>query len=180
VSDSPDRYEENVVSWRTVWNDLYPHDQADWHDDEAAAEMHRLRGLTAAQAAETEDVLRQILYTLDPSADVARLTAGAMLKNITKILRQRGRGHYQQELDIVNAGIQRRNHTVHNSVTVGSSWVDYATGGAEYVPVISLMGDNPYDEAELRLDLALQHRATAAAVTVLRGLTFDELSDDNS
>ena len=174
-----DRYGEEVVSWQTVWNDLFPQDPAEWHDDVAAAEMHRLRGLIAAQAAETEDVLGLILQSLDTSAVVAKRTAGAILKDVEKRLRTRGGSQYEQELEVVGAAIQRRNHAVHQSVTIGSSWADYATGGGEFVPIISLMGDGEYGEVDLRQDLAWQHRATAAAVTVLRALTFDELSEDD-
>jgi hypothetical protein len=40
------------------------------------------------------------------------------------------------------------------------------------------MGDDEYGEFELLQDLALQHRATAAAVTILRALMFDDVSED--
>jgi hypothetical protein len=173
-----DRYGENVVSWQTVWNDLFPQDPPEWHDDDAAAEMHRLRGLITAQAAETEDALGRILQSLETSANVER-SAGALLHDVRKSLRKRGGSQYDQDLKIVDAAIEKRNRAVHQSVTIGSTSFDYATGGGEFVPVISLMGGDEYGEVELREDLALQHQATAAAVTVLRALTFDDVSKDN-
>jgi hypothetical protein len=173
VSKSTDRYGEKVVSWETVWNDLFPQDSSEWHDDVTAAEMHQLRGLIAAQAAETEDVLGRILHSLDASANVER-SAGGILKDVRKRLRERGATQYEQELKAVGAAIRKRNHAVHQSVRIGSTWIDYTTGSGELVPVISLMGGDEYGEFELRQDLALQHRATAVAVTVLRELTLVE------
>jgi hypothetical protein len=161
-----DRYGDKVVSWQTVWNDLFPEDPPVWHDDGAAAEMNRLRGLIAAQGTETEKVLGRILQSLDKTADIEKRMAGALLKDVKKRLRQRGGNQYQQELEVVGAAIERRNHAVHQSVMIGSSWVDYATGGE-------------YDEVDLRRDLALQHRATGAAVTLLRALTFDGILEDD-
>jgi hypothetical protein len=60
--------------------------------------------------------------------------------------------------------VKRRNHAVHPPVTIGSDWMPYATGGGEWVPMISFMSNDCYDEADLRRDLALQQEATAAAV----------------
>jgi hypothetical protein len=119
MSKSTDRYGEKVVSWETVWNDLFPHDPHEWHDDVAAAEMHRLRGLIAAQAAETEDVLGRILHNLDASANVER-PAGRILKDVRKRLRERGATQYEQELEVICSAIQKRNHAVHQSVRIGA------------------------------------------------------------
>jgi hypothetical protein len=178
MPEPDDRYGEKVVSWETMWNDLFPEDGPEWHDDFQAAEMHRLRGLIAAQAAETEDVLGQILMRFDKSVNVER-PAGALLKDVRKRLRRRGGWQYEQELEVVHAAIGKRNHAVHNAVRIHSTWVDYATGGGEFMPVLSLMGGLEYGEFELKKDLALQHRATAAAVTALRALMFDDLPEDN-
>lgn len=54
--ESP-RFGEAAVSWHSVWDRLYPEYMDAPHDDAAASEMHRLRGLVMAQCAETETVL---------------------------------------------------------------------------------------------------------------------------
>ena len=161
---------ERVVSWTTVWNALYPEEADDPHDDEAAAEMHRLRGLIMAQAAETEDVLGHILRVLDAKAKIDQ-SAGRLLRDIMKRLGDGRDAEYEQDLNAVDTAIKRRNFSVHSAVTIGSIWVSYSTGGGEWQPVISLMGGDVYDEVNLREDLACQQEATAAAVRVLRALS---------
>jgi hypothetical protein len=52
-----------AISWRTVWNALFPDPGEAPHDDSLAADMHRLRGLVMAQACETETVLGAYLGT---------------------------------------------------------------------------------------------------------------------
>lgn len=168
--DNPLPYGERVVSWTTVWDSLYPEDVGDPHDDKAAAEMHRLRGLVMAQAAETEDVLGHILRFLDAKAKIDQ-PAGRLLRDIKKRVGDGRDVRYEQDLDVVDAAIKKRNFSVHSAVTIGSSWVPYATGGGEWQPVISLMGGDEYDEVKLRQDLALQQEATAAAVRVMRAMS---------
>jgi hypothetical protein len=51
----------------------------------------------------------------------------------------------------------------------------YATGGGEWVPVITLMGGEVHDESDLRGDLASQQDATCEAVRILRAL--DQMDD---
>ncbi|WP_326557131.1 hypothetical protein [Micromonospora sp. NBC_01796] len=43
-------------------------------------------------------------------------------------------------------------------------------GPGDWVPVISTMGDNAYDESDLRSDLTAQQDATTAAVIMLHSL----------
>ncbi|MGH3887988.1 MAG: hypothetical protein ACRDSZ_15755 [Pseudonocardiaceae bacterium] len=158
------RFGERVVSWQTVWDHLYLEYDADPHDGAAAAEMHRLRGLVMAQCAETEAVLRLIGKRLDPPADMERRMAGQLLKDVRRLLSAHSDARWEEYLLAVDRAIKRRNHAVHSSVTIGSSWAPYVTGGGEWVPVISLMGGGEYDEMDLRRDLALQQEATIAAV----------------
>lgn len=153
-----------------MWNELYPEDGNDPHDDDHAAEVHRLRGLIMAQAAETEAVLGMILVRLDPGQNVAR-PAGQLLLSIRQRLDEHRRSHWSAGLHLIYDAIKRRNEAVHRPVEVGSSWAPYSTGdGGEWVPVITLMCDQEYDEQNLRRDLALQHRATCEAVRLFRSL----------
>src|SRR5690242_4963938 len=123
MSEPADRYGESAVSWITVWNDLFPEDPPEWHDDSAAAEMHRLRGLIVAQAAETEDVVRRILKSLQSSANLER-PVGAILEDVRKQLRERGGTQYGHELKVVADAIRNRDDVVHKPVTIGSDWRD--------------------------------------------------------
>ncbi|MEH0934030.1 hypothetical protein [Micromonospora psammae] len=163
-------FRERAVSWRTVWNELYPEDGNDPHDDDYAAEMHRLRGLIMAQAAETEAVLGMILVRLDSGQNVAR-PVGQLLLSIRQKLDDQRRSTWSDSLDLMYDAIKRRNEAVHRPVEVGSSWAPYSTGdGGDWIPVITLMCDQEYDEQRLRRDLALQLRATREAVRLLRCL----------
>jgi hypothetical protein len=164
------RYGEQVVSWHTVWDRLYPEETDALHDDDEAAAMHRLRGLVMAQGAEIEAVLGLIVQHLDPSADVERRSAGQLLKKIPGLLQAHASATSQADLDLIKQAIERRNHAVHSAVMIGSSWMPYSTGRGEWTPVISLMRDGEYTEPDLLDDLALQQEATAAAVGILRSL----------
>jgi hypothetical protein len=168
-------YGEKVVSWTTVWDVLYPEDAGDPHDDQAAAEMHRLRGLVIAQAAETESVLGQILRRLDSRVKVHR-PAGNLLRDVRTKLDNIDLERHEHDLGVVDAAIRRRNRIVHSVVTIGSSWVPYSTGGGERQPVISLLGTDEYNESDLMQDLVLQQEATAAAVRVLHECSVPEQS----
>ncbi|MEU6354810.1 hypothetical protein ABZ896_36760 [Streptomyces sp. NPDC047072] len=164
---------ERAVSWRTVWDELFPDPEAfdGPHDDNAAAEMNRLRGLVMAQASETETVLGMILGRLVPSARTEK-PAGALLRDVRTQLSSQTGAAWADALDLIDKAIKRRNHVVHNAVVIGSSWREYATGdGGDWIPVISFMGDEEYSETELLDDLTLQHEATAAAVRVLHSLS---------
>ena len=67
-------YGEQVVSWHTVWDRLYPEDADAPHDDDEAAAMHRLRGLVMAQGAEVEAVLGLIVQHLSAKAIASEAT----------------------------------------------------------------------------------------------------------
>lgn len=174
-------YGERVISWNSVWDRLYPEDVDYPHDDAAAAEMHRLRGLVMAQAAETEAVLGAILRLLNPSTKVRQQPAGALLRDVKALLPAGDDQRHRDALALVHQAVERRNHAVHSPVYIGSSWVPYATGGGHWEPVISLMRERTnleeylegYNERDLLADLALQQQATAAAVKVLHDLTVD-------
>jgi hypothetical protein len=168
-------YGERVVSWTTVWDALYPEDGGDPHDDQAAAEMHRLRGYVMAQAAETESVLGQILKRLDSRVNVHR-PAGNLLRDVRTKLNEVVAERHGHDLGVVDSAIRQRNRVVHSVVTIGSSWVPYSTGGGEWQPVISFLGADECDESVLRQDLVLQQEATAAAVRVLHECSFPEQS----
>ena len=154
----------------TVWDELFPRDgHFDPHDDSGAAEMHRLRGLVMAQAAETEAVLGKILRCLDPEKRT-NVPSGVLLRGIRSLLSDQQTSDWAARLAMIEDAIERRNRVVHDPVVVGSSWAPYATGGGEWVAVISFMGDEMYDDHDLRGDLALQQEATCEAVRVLRAL----------
>jgi hypothetical protein len=110
-------YGEKVVSWTTVWDVLYPEDAGDPHDDQAATEMHRLRGLVMAQSAETESVLGQILKRLDSKVNIRR-PAGNLLREVRTKLDEVDAKRHQHDLGVVDAAIRRRNRVVHSVVTL--------------------------------------------------------------
>jgi hypothetical protein len=161
---------EWTVSCRTVWDHLYPEGADCSYDDAEAAEIHRLRGLVMTQSVETEVVLGLIVKRLDPTANIERRTTGQLLQNIRRLLSARGNTRWDENLLTVDHAIKRRNHAVHSSVEIGSSWAPYATGGGEWVPVISLMEGEECDEVDFRRDLALQQEATIAAVRLYHSL----------
>ena len=78
------------------------------------------------------------------------------------------------EISTIEEAIRRRNRLVHDTVTIGYSWLDYATGGGEHVQVISLLGDEDIDEFDLRNILEQQKEATQFAVRVFHFLTHGE------
>lgn len=168
-----------------VWEKTYPepddYGPESWqaeHNDAEAEEMNRLRGLVMVQAAETEAVLGRVLHCLDPAANPQR-PAGVLLKNIETLLGQ-GKDAWAPTLSVVSQAIQRRNRVVHDRAEVGSVWRDYATGGGEWVSVISFLGDEEYGEPELIEDLALQQDATEAAVRLLHAVEETQRPLDGS
>lgn len=80
------KFGEKTVSWQTVWDHLYPeYDEFELyapHDDGAASDMHRLRGLVATRCAETEAVLGKIVLHVEESFDIERRTAGQLLHEV--------------------------------------------------------------------------------------------------
>ncbi|MGW2307916.1 hypothetical protein [Actinomadura luteofluorescens] len=165
-----------IVSWKTILQEQMEREGEsrtyDYRDrppaqDHVAAGMHRLRGLVMAQGTETESVLREIVKHLDPNLNIEKSTAGRLIKDIRRLLSDDDESFWEYELRLIEKAVDRRNHAVHSEVVIGSSWRDYATGGGEWVPVISLLGNEEYDEVDLRKDFALQRHATQAAVEIL-------------
>ena len=68
---------------------------------------------------------------------------------------------------MVEQAIKRRIRVVHDCAHIGSVWRDYATGGGEWVPVMSFLGTEEYGEHDLVDDLALQQDATGQAVHMI-------------
>ncbi len=97
------------------------------------------------QAAETEAVLGRILRKLDPQTSPGALTAGALLKKVWEKLSNTDKVTWQSHVRQIRKAQKRRNHAVHNSVDTGYTWADYATGGGEWVPVITTMGNESCD-----------------------------------
>jgi hypothetical protein len=165
---------EEFISWREMWNRMYPTTGLSPEDDEPsghwdAAEMNRLRGVAIVQAAETEAVLAEILRILD-SSPRRTLTARPLLDAIRKQLDAQTLDRWSQALGVIKEAIKRRNRIVHDTVQVGYSWREYATGGGTHVAVISLLGNEDRDEVDLQNDLNLQRRATREAIEVLHYL----------
>jgi len=165
---------EEFISWREMWKRMYPtqglspeYDEPSGYMD--AAEMNRLRGVAIVQAAETEAVLAEILSILDPSAR-RTLTAGPLLDAVRKQLDAQTLDSWSQALGVIEEATNRRNRLVHDTVQVGYSWRELATGGGTYVPVISLLGNEDRNEVDLQNDLNLQRRATQHAIEVLHHL----------
>ena len=153
---------------------MYPTEGLSPEEDEPsgymdAAEMNRLRGVAIVQAAEAEAVLAEILRILDPSAGRA-LTAGPSWPQSESNSTRRPWIAGPRPLGVIDAAIKRRNRIVHDTVQVGYSWREFATGGGTHVPVISLLGNEDRDEVDLQNDLDLQHLATQHAIEVLHDL----------
>jgi hypothetical protein len=169
------KFGEKTVSWQTVLNQLYPEfDEFDLyppHDDGAASDMHHLRGLVATQCAETEAVLGKIALHFG-FLNIERRTAGQLLYEVRRLLGQ-ARQKWATELTIIDDAIKRRNHVIHSPVTIASDRI----GDGDWVPVLSFIGNDIYDERDLRRDLALQHEATIAAVHLFHSLSADGKED---
>lgn len=145
----------------------------DPHDDEQAAEMQRIKGLVIAQAAEVEVALEQIAKRLEPTPAVGYRTMGRLAKDIRRLLDAESAKIWSDQLHIIDQAVKNRNQVAHNPVRIGSSWRDYATGGGEWVAVVSTIGSELYDEYDLRKDLVLQQDATEAAVRILHSTYMD-------
>jgi hypothetical protein len=175
--DEPERsapkYGENVVSWISVWDRFYPSYMEGPHDDAQAAEMQRLKGLVVCQAAEVEAALGELIKHLAPNADIAKRTAGQLARGIRRLLGTEHVKGWKNELSLIDRAVESRNRAAHFPVRIGSSWAPYATGGGEWVPVTSLLGNELYDEMDLRQDLAIQQDATEAAVHILHSIQSD-------
>ncbi len=170
MSNPPNRdppYGQSVVSWRTLEQELRPDVGPEPEFSDLAADMNRLRGLIMAQCGETEAVLGLILAAVAPAIDPERKTAGQLVRCVRQKLPHEISTRWQVELDEIEVAIQLRNQAVHSDVYIGSTWVEYQTGGGHYEPVISLMRHGEYDEVDLLADLAAQQRATVAAVRLL-------------
>jgi hypothetical protein len=163
------QFDQQVVSASTIYYQLCPPDS---YRDEAppndadTAEMNRLRGLVIVQASETEAVLGRILRHLSPSADTNR-PAGVLLHEVGLALANLPGISCTSTLDLIHKAIKRRNRAVHDTVAIGSAWAPFSESDGEWVPVISLLGSELCDEADLRTDLALQQEATVATVHLL-------------
>jgi hypothetical protein len=169
---------EEFISWQEMWNRMYPMvgvgPEGDVPSgDHLAAEMNRLRGVAIVQAAETEAVLAQILCHLDPSADRA-LPAGALMAAVKKRLDAQTLVRWSRALSTIDEAIKRRNRVVHDTVRLGYVWREYATGGGEHVPVISMLGTEDMDEFDFQNILELQREATEYAIELLHFLTHCE------
>jgi hypothetical protein len=167
-TDEP-KYGEQVASWYTVWERLYPN-LREFHDDYEAIEMQRLRGLVIAQATEVEDILRTLIKHLDPDGNTPRQMRPA-LEKLEKLLRKMWRNRWERQMAIASKAILARNRAAHSAIVIGSTRVEHADGSpGHHEAVISFMGNEEYDEADLRRDLALQQDATEAIVHIFQAI----------
>ncbi|MCX4878109.1 MULTISPECIES: hypothetical protein [unclassified Streptomyces] len=171
TTESP-RYGVRAIAWSTIQADQYSHHRPDtaYWDGSEATELNRLRGLVVVQAAETEAVLGMILSRLDPAARIDQ-PARWLVQNIRQKIDGFCDTEWPPALDLIEAATKRRNRVVHDSPTIGRVWREYATGGGEWVHVVTMLGDDDCDSGTLVGDLALQQDATAAAVELLNCLT---------
>ncbi|MCO1575898.1 hypothetical protein M8C13_09025 [Crossiella sp. SN42] len=171
------QFGERVCEWSSILNDLY------WRRDEDGrgeprgydtSAMQRLRGLIMVQAAETEAVLGRILCKLNPQATPEKMMAGTLMRKIWNELSDSDKVAWQSHMRQMLKAQNRRNHSVHNRVDTGYTWAEYATGGGEWMPVITTMGGEVYDERTLAHDLALQQSSTVLAIEMLHGLSCSD------
>ncbi len=139
MSNPPNRdppYGQSVVSWRTIDQELRPDIGPEPEFSDLAADMNRLRGLIMAQCGETEAVLGLILAAVAATIDPERKTAGQLVRCVRQKLPHEISTRWQVELDEIEVAIQLRNQAVHSDVHIGSTWVEYQTGGGHHEPVI--------------------------------------------
>jgi hypothetical protein len=178
VDKQQPEFGEQVVSASTLYYRLCPpgsyREEAPPNEADMA-EMNRLRGLVIVQASEIEAVLSKILRHFSPSANTDRPpTARELLEKVRPVLANLFGISCTDTLDLIDRAIKRRNRVVHDTVTIGSVWVPFWENDGEWVPVISLLGLELCDETDLRSDLALQQKATVAAVHLLVALTASD------
>ncbi|MFG1928817.1 hypothetical protein [Cryptosporangium sp. NPDC048952] len=169
-------YGVRTISWPAIHDLLYPlppgeYDYGPPHGDEEAAEMQRLRGLVIIQHAETEAVLGQLYRLLEPSPPKRPLMAGALRIALTKLLTAEQLVQHAERLALIESATAVRNRAVHSTVQIHYAR-DHPLGGTGWMSVLSVMGDEETDESDLQGFLALQQRATTAAVEM-----YQEVSD---
>lgn len=162
--DEP-KFGERVISAEEIWLRMFPEETGFAQEWAHTQRLHELKGLIVGQAGEVEGQLDQILSLLQ--SESKRLTAGQALKSIEKLLPEAVRKAFSDELRTLEGAISRRNRIVHDLIQVGYVWADYATGGGEQVPVISLLGSELCDETDLTRDLAQQQIALEVAVRLV-------------
>ncbi|WP_162637332.1 hypothetical protein [Streptomyces griseorubiginosus] len=111
-----------------------------------------------------------ILSRLDPAARTDR-PARELLKAIEQKIDGFCDTEWPPAIALIDAAVKRRNRVVHDSPLIGRVWREYATGGGEWVHVLTQLGDAEFDANILVGDLALQQDATATAVELLNCLT---------
>lgn len=179
------RFGMDPVSWSDAKNHMYSLPDEDGRgqpDDSSADEMNRLRGLIMVQAAETEAVLGEVLLHLAPEAKPSKMMAGSLFNAVWDALPDSDRQYWGYELHWIRQAQKLRNRAVHHRPEIGFSWRDYATGGGEWIPVISFLGHEAkksgeknsipktYNEQDLICDLAAQQTAMAFAIEILHRL----------
>ncbi|MDQ2637675.1 MAG: hypothetical protein M3Y83_12440 [Actinomycetota bacterium] len=160
---------ESVISANSIVEDLYPGYFAyagyEPHLDSAAQRMNELRGLILGQCSETERVIRSILTTLKVDVE-ARTPAGALRKMLDAYCNEHRAGEFSDEREVIAKAVEIRNRVAHEPLEIGSVWRDLGRGDYQLEPMISLLGGEVYDEADMVNDLAVQQEATRAAVRV--------------
>lgn len=167
------QFGEKICEWSDILNLQYWRPNDDGYGEPGGydlSDMQRLRGLIMVQAAETEAVLGRVLLRLDPHSKPEKMMAGALLKRVWDKLPDSDKITWQSHVRQIRQAQKRRNRAVHDRPNVGYSWRDYATGGGEWVPVITLLGNDLCDEEDLRDDLALQQSSTVYAIELLHAL----------
>lgn len=158
-----------VTSYRSVIEALHPEHfaacQMEPHLDGAAVRMNELRGLILGQSSETETVLLGALGHVGVVVPDPQM-AGQISKALNDYYKKHRESGRAAERDIIDVAVKVRNRIADEHIQIGSVWRDYATGGGELDPVISLMGGEAYDENDLLDDLDIQTEATRAAVRI--------------
>lgn len=168
------QFGERVREWSDIRDDIYSRPSEDERGEPRGYDtsgMQRLRGLIVVQAAETEAVLGRILRKVDPQAKPGKKMAGGLLKEIYEKLPGPDKIAWLSHVRQIVRAQWWRNLAVHHTVETGYTWADHATGGGEWVPVVTAMDGELCTERELRGDLALQQTSTVLAIEMLHGLS---------
>lgn len=158
-----------VESYRSVIEQLYPEyfasSELEPHLDVRAVRMNELRGLILGQSTQMENALLKLMDARGIEVRQPR-TAGNIVKAVHAHFEKQLNSALADDREVLDVAVLVRNRVAHDHIEIGSLWRDYGTGGGEWVPVISLLGAEEYDEKDMLEDLEILKAATRAAVRV--------------
>ncbi|MFJ6252766.1 MULTISPECIES: hypothetical protein [unclassified Streptomyces] len=167
-------YGERIVGLPEVAQELLgrPFDDVDGPPHEPGpTEYHALRGLIIAQCTEIEAATGMILTVLDPTVNLRKVFFKDRIDKIKALLAPPPGSSQDVDLKAIDEARLRRNHIVHAPVVTIFNYTPYLPGSGDWVPVLTVQGEDEVDLGTLWDDLALQQNAMRAAVRLWAGVT---------